>query len=605
MQEKTNTTSRITDAKAIPRGKIPRNYLTMFSLLVPILSALLINNCLEANLMNNFRWVIPNQRHVVLTKANELMGDRIQDSQLEITSNIQRGITSEIAFVLDTGNSGSASKLLNAGFLSGPEWTVRFARFNNGSAESNDPLEIQRRAEEWRVTFSAVQEPRLLHILPESISGVNITYEKAKNEAMLQINDMLSQSNIKKVCSEVLEILASPKQLPNRTDWNFKYKCTGKSTSQLGLPEGGDLHFSVQVSNVGNGPEFGITQYIKVPEAYVRSKRNRDKLASMAATISTVIILLGVLFGGAVGLNAWSKGSSESITFPVTHFYRIYCFLVVLGCLKFGNNIPEFKFQMTTSEPITNQFLSAVFTTVASLCASNCFISLAICGTSTLQWRRVQLPSDRTTIYRDFIIAACAALLIAVTCSENRKYFPALGLDGVLSNLEFGNQSIFVAFIISSTSNVVRYSCVALLFNTALDYVVHGKEGATSPVNFGIILKSRLFLGLILLGASIQLANPTIELGINAIDGQFCFAVILNSLALSFTYIFVAQYRMDLLPLIAGFYESVMGIEKVIALESKDHSIDGLPLRFAVLSCIVTSIATGLVISTLLKSLSP
>jgi membrane protease YdiL (CAAX protease family) len=202
---------------------------------------------------------------------------------LSVTSN--RGPSH--LFVLRNGSEEEYRTLLG-GFLSAPDWRVRFVNFE---------VPPEQRAESFTVTSpGASGAPSVRHELPEGRPGETLTEEEARTLALSALESRLAIRP-----DAVREISAQESALPERTDWTFTY------SALRGYPLAeGEGRLEVRIA----GDELtGVDRYVHIPEDWEREWRadlSRKNLTLMPLGGILLLAGLGALIYGVV---LWARGT--------------------------------------------------------------------------------------------------------------------------------------------------------------------------------------------------------------------------------------------------------------------------------------------------------
>ena len=236
-------------------------------------------------------------------------------------------------FVWQEGGEEPFAELAGS-YLGLPRWRVRFARFEGDVAE---------RAEEYIVHVSGDGEViRFAHVLPEARPGADLTEDEARQVAGREVRSRFGLAFGTPDEGGLAEISAETSKRPARRDWTFTFE----DRDNYRLEEG-----SARVVVTVSGDEVSdARRFVRVPEEWTRTDRNRSVVPNLLADVTAGLSVL-ILLAGAVGAGiAWAKGSFSVKTFLVF-------FLVALGLtvFQFVNDWPAEVAGMQTALPFVSQ----------------------------------------------------------------------------------------------------------------------------------------------------------------------------------------------------------------------------------------------------------
>jgi hypothetical protein len=243
-------------------------------------------------------------------------------------STIFSGVGDDDRFVWTEGGPDDYRALLGS-YLNPPRWWVRYGRFEGDVAE---------RAEEFTVLVDGGGEVfRFRHALPEARPATSLEEEDARLVALETVSEIFGLG-----ADEVEEVSADSSKLPERTDWNFRFR----DPASYGL-ERGEARIGVEIA----GDEItDAWRYVHVPEEWERAERNRETLLQILGVLSGIAVA-GLLGAGAVGaVVRWSRGR-----FAVRSFLTISAIVFVLGLIGFMNRWPSAVSNFSTAQSFSLQ----------------------------------------------------------------------------------------------------------------------------------------------------------------------------------------------------------------------------------------------------------
>jgi membrane protease YdiL (CAAX protease family) len=243
------------------------------------------------------------------------------------------GSTEGRGYVYDEAGPEAYAELVGT-YFDAPRWLVRFLRWDA------DP---EARVEEYRVWVGDGGEvERVWHVLPEASYGTSLEVEAARTVAVGTATQRLGID-----ATRLREVEAEETSRPNRTDWTFSF-------TELGLLEDvqGEARVRVQVA----GDEvIDVARTVRVPEEWVRARRDTESLRTMMA--GGLLVLLTVGFGAAAiaGVIAWSRGALAAGV-------AVRIALPVLAALALSalNSLPVTYAALSTAQPLGLQMAAAV-----------------------------------------------------------------------------------------------------------------------------------------------------------------------------------------------------------------------------------------------------
>ena len=274
-------------------------------------------------------------------------------------------------------------------FLKPPHWLVRFITFSGTATE---------RAESYEVIVGpknsdnpSYQALEIQHKIAESVPGEQLDKKSARAIAY----EILSREGIS--LTDMQEVAAVPKQLPERIDWTFSF------TYKNGTPMQ-DRRIVIKLI----GDRLGhIDHYMHIPELWKRAEKKKLAEADALQTLCNLLIRILCLAGLCIALIFWAYKKIQAKT--CIRFFIIFAFFY--GC-RLLLNWPQLVSQFNTTEPFANQFfkiysmLSLQFLLQTLIFAS--MLSLIV------HLRQKYFCKD---IYNLYLVGICAGLIICGTWS--------------------------------------------------------------------------------------------------------------------------------------------------------------------------------------------
>lgn len=238
-------------------------------------------------------------------------------------------------------------------FVKEPFWQVSFRSFSG---------DVVHRAETYN--YSINNEGEIIgfsHQLPESRAGASLDEAEARNTALSFTSDFFN------IPSDLLtEVSASPRKLPERTDWNF----TWKDTLSYPLKEG-EWRYSAVVR--GN-QVMNVSSYTYVPQEWIRNDRNRVNAKIVYSSVTSILSILLYLAIAIMAVVSWSHGGLNK---------KIFLFIILLmilsSLLLSINKWQEAVAGFSTSEPWEHQVLQYILGSFVQVVALS-FIFAMIAG---------------------------------------------------------------------------------------------------------------------------------------------------------------------------------------------------------------------------------
>ena len=215
---------------------------------------------------------------------------------------------------------------LRGTYFDAPRWLVRFLRWEVGPEE---------RVEEYRIWVGDGGEvERVSHVLPEALPGASLDADSARALALAAAAERLGIDR-----ARLREAEAEETSRPNRTDWTFVF-------TELGVLEDvqGEARVEVQVA----GAEVvDAARTVRVPEEWVRSRREVESRRAIMAGGILVLLAVGLGAAAITAVVAWSRGA-------LVAGVAVRIGLVVLAALALSsvNRLPTTYAGFSTAQPL-------------------------------------------------------------------------------------------------------------------------------------------------------------------------------------------------------------------------------------------------------------
>ncbi len=230
--------------------------------------------------------------------------------------------------------------------------SVRFAKFEG---------DLQDRAEEYEVTFT--KDGSLFnywHKFHEESEGASLTEEEATDLAKTHL-ERLHSINF----NDLTLVRAMPSLKDNRTDWSFTYK----DTLNYDL---GDNHINYGIGFAGDELS-SVYKGIKTPDKewkkFWSNIRTRDSIHGIL-NITTMLLYLGSLI---IIIIAWTK---KQLNMKV--FFILFVILILVSLIGFGLDYGNMKMGYSTSQPLGNQNLMNILTTILMGVVVSFYVSIVM-----------------------------------------------------------------------------------------------------------------------------------------------------------------------------------------------------------------------------------
>ena len=228
----------------------------------------------------------------------------------------------------------AAYRALVGATLTPPLWEVRYAMFDG---------DIAARAEEWRVTVEPGGNARQVrHVLPEARQGPRLAKDVALGLAEQHLRERFQMDP-----AVVSLVAAEETDRPQRTDWSFMF-----GDKRIDVGKDGEARLAVSVA----GDEIvGSGRFIHVPEAWLRSERQRAGRVQNATMVGGLLFVLASLAALVAGVKSWLRRESDNRALALV-------MAIVFGASAAGIALrwPALALQLKTTEPIAWQVMLIV-----------------------------------------------------------------------------------------------------------------------------------------------------------------------------------------------------------------------------------------------------
>lgn len=261
------------------------------------------------------------------------------------------------AFVWETqdGREGF-ERVMNDGYLEPPHWRVKFLQFD---IHENDTA---KRAERFSVAIKqgaltshdeeatlqrTLSLHRVVHRLPESSKGLNLTKEEAERIAYSYACTLPEVAAHEVPSTDALTLISSSSEKqPNRMDWRFTY-----ADRRLNYILKGEARLEVDVS----GDEVTYHRfYLHIPEEWRREQQKNQAMLDLVREVSGGILLL-VFFGAfLMALARWSMRGELVMSIFKSMFFLLIVSYVVSGINNYTSVVES---NLDTSEPLYHQII--------------------------------------------------------------------------------------------------------------------------------------------------------------------------------------------------------------------------------------------------------
>lgn len=210
-----------------------------------------------------------------------------------VLATVDDGLREAHRFAWREGGSEAFRTLRDRGYLGGPRWRLRVARFEGDVAD---------RAEEWGVSVHpSGRAGRPWHDLPEARPGERLPRAGALALAVAALRDRYELE-----AHELELVTADPSHLPNRDDWRFTW--ADRRDHPLAS---GEARVTVRIA----GDEVvGSSRWLHVPEDWSRRERERRAVLDVLVVVGASLLGILVAIAAVAALVAWARGRFDART---------------------------------------------------------------------------------------------------------------------------------------------------------------------------------------------------------------------------------------------------------------------------------------------------
>jgi len=422
-------------------------------------------------------------------------------------------------FVWKTAGKNIYHTLLSEHYLKPHAWFIRFVRFDG---------DVIQRAEEHQITVRTDKSfIAKKHIFAENASLPTLSLNEARKKAL---EALYNDFNI--APGSATEISASPKKLPERTDWTFIYRIV----SPVDLKDGQQR---ITISLAGNEVNDAYRS-IFVPETWKRNYTEQKAFKDIITTIADFIFIIIMICAIALLTSHFNFHYFSWQTFLI--FFTI---LFVKSFIQFFNIWPTNEIQFSTIEPFNHQLWQTVLLIFMISFAKACIVALLAAAIMPIT---MQSPQYKNNLVWRIIIALSTGIFVAsiysivsyfqhpqIPLSPNfaaaGAYFP--GLSAGLINLTFFIEKTVL--------------CIALI--VACDIFTNGWQ--KRKIYF-IVLS--IVLGIAFMAHNLETFSLINIFGAGILLGLlFCLA-----------YIYILRFDKVMLPWVIGGYLSLTIIQQTV-----------------------------------------
>lgn len=218
-------------------------------------------------------------------------------------------------------------KKLIGQYLTPSLWQIRFAKFKGDLIE---------REEEYHIYLqNNGQIYRLQHILPQTASGSELEYEKAKAIAIEFIKDKYQLDT--KFLEEVAAIQTKE---PNRKDWTFEF-----IDRKINLNDGQARIYL----HIAGDEVVDYLPFIHEPESWIRKEK---QIAQSAQTIGLITLIINILITIAAilfGITTFKNG-----TFSIFYALLFSIITTIVLIINTINNWPDIQMYYETTKSLSS-----------------------------------------------------------------------------------------------------------------------------------------------------------------------------------------------------------------------------------------------------------
>ncbi len=462
-------------------------------------------------------------------RENTVSVDEAYQPYLQIKANFNETQKIELqhTYIWQTYHKSIYRSLLGT-YLNPPCWLVRFLRFEGTLIE---------RAEQYQVsvgthTFSSdptYQTFSWRHNIPEKISGAMLSKKEAREIAHHTLLEHGYDLDM------IYEVKAKPKQLLERTDWNFTFA----NKQSKGKIKEGELQIIV---NIAGDKVNRVDKKVRVPEQYKRNELNNKTIAKALQSLCQLLIWVLFIAGMLLALFYWAKKALPSSLFIV----GLVCF-ASLFALSLLNDWPNIIAQFNTQAPFMNQVLNtygiliARYLIRATICAF--VFSLVI---ATRPQYRFKLPAS------SMLTGIAAGLVLHGSWSVIELFKPSVApLWGYYNAM--GTTLPLLGFTLHYIMQFLIYTLALSLCVIGLNYITDTGQRRLGVAGVSCVIMSLTMTGMQSLETVPYWIISSIVLGIIMVAVwyfmlRFAYATVPLAIAISFSLSIAQQMVFNLLP---------------------------------------------------------
>lgn len=256
-------------------------------------------------------------------------------AQIKPTFEKQSKIDLQHKYIWQSYNRPVYTTLLGS-HLNPPHWLVRFLKFNGTLTERGESYEAKVGAPSFseNPTYTTLNWE---HKIPENLPGNSLKKDQARQLAQ----QTLVKHGIN--LDDVYEVSATPKQLPERVDWIFKFA----NQHQVNSIKRGELHTVVSIA----GDQVNhFYKNVHAPETWKRNEQKQRNTTSALKLLCNLLIRMLFIFSMLVALFNWAHKKLQTRTFIIC-----LLFFGVLFTAKIVYNWPFIVSQFNTQAPFAQQ----------------------------------------------------------------------------------------------------------------------------------------------------------------------------------------------------------------------------------------------------------
>ena len=300
-------------------------------------------------------------------------------------------IATQHTFIWKEGNKKLYHNLLGT-YLQPAHWTVRYAQFD---------ADIIERAEEYKIMLYNNHVWRSHHQLPETTVGAQLNQDEARAIAHATLQEEFNLN-----ATELIEIAATPTQLPHRRDWLFIF-----SNAAIYPLTTGQARILIMIAG---DKVIDAGRMIHVPEEWERKEQNKQNTLNIITLVFFLILLFCLIFGIILALR-----QKKNFLFLRSLFVKLIGITAISACIGIINAWPETIGSFNTNIPFSNQLFQVI--TMLFLITGLTAIFFASILTYLLSQKKIsQLPNNWLTIN----VGMCVGLFFAGVLAIAQKIVP-------------------------------------------------------------------------------------------------------------------------------------------------------------------------------------